>query len=151
MKSGGILRLVFKKEGFKTLAGKLTLAESYLYKWCKPDNGKDGGGLNPLERVWQIIAATGDLRPLHWLCEQCGGHFVRNPTLKVWRAVTLLKATAEVIGHIGKFQTHLAQAEREGHISAAAAEQLRADWEELKAVLESFVVACERGAFRWGA
>ena len=148
MKSYEVMWAFRKQAGAKMVAGAVGLAKSHTDKWCRPVGAGETGELNPLDRVAQMLALPGGRELVKWLCGKAGGYFVRNPALKVWRALTLLKANAVVIGHIAKFQSHLAQAEQDGRISPAAAEQLRADWDEAKAELESFVCACERGAFR---
>jgi hypothetical protein len=143
MKSFEVLRRVFKQVGCKNIPGELKLSLSLIHQWAR------GTVRNPLEVVARMSDFPGGQALLDWLCQRKGGFFVRNPSLKVWRAMTLLKATAVVVGHFCKFQSHLAQADERGRIEPAAAEQLRADWEELKSEVESFVVACERGAFRY--
>jgi hypothetical protein len=151
MKSYEVMQAFRKQAGAKMVAGALALSKSYTDKWCRPVGAGETGELNPLDRVVQMLNLPGGLELVKWLCRKAGGFFVRNPAVKVWRALTLLKATAVVIGQIAKFQTQLAQAEQDGRISPAAAEQLRADWEAAKAELESFVGACQRGAFRCAA
>jgi hypothetical protein len=150
MKSHEVLRMVLKQFGFKRAAAELKLAPAYLYNWCNPDGGKANGSLNPLERLLSVMRLTGDLRPLHWLCEQCGGFFVKNPPASPSPAA-LNAAENQVIHAQSEFAACVTAAAGKGGITAAEAAELRVRWEQVKSATEGFVQACERGSFRCGA
>jgi hypothetical protein len=147
MKSNEVLRDVFKKHGTKKIAGGLGLAVSFIYKWCQPDGGKASGGLNPLERIAALIRITGDLRPLHWLCEQFGGYFVANPKARPHPSRDLVLAENDVMSDFGEMLEVIARAARDKVITPSESADIRAEWERLKSLAESFVVCCEHGDF----
>ena len=148
MKSFELLRDIFKKHGVKKIAPAMGTAVSSLYKWCQPDGGKSAGGWNPLERVASLMRVTGDLRPLHWLCEQFGGYFVLNPKGKSQHPAALLPAENRVIHEFADLIGLITQAVKDGKITSVEARGIRAEWERLKSVTEGFVSECEEGDFQ---
>ncbi len=76
MKSYMVLRKAFKKVGSKAVAAELKLSPSLVYQWSRGRAGQSAAA-NPLDRVAQLVALTGDAGLLDWLCAQAGGLFVR--------------------------------------------------------------------------
>lgn len=150
MASHELLHELFVKPQVKNLAVKLGRSAVLLYKWAQPRAGDNSGKKNPVDWVVELMQLT-DERLVRWICARAGGFFVKNPALTVWRALTLVKAAGAVLMCLVQFQGRLLQAQQDGRVSSKAAEDLRAAWEELKSEAESFVQACERGAFRLGA
>ncbi len=74
MESHEVLREIFKKTSAKQIAADLQLSLSLIYKWAEPPSDDSGSGANnPLDRVGQLIKATGDARIAQWVAEQTGG------------------------------------------------------------------------------
>ena len=161
MKSFEVMRALRRLAGAKVVAAAVGLSKSHTDKWCRPTGGMETGELNPLDRMEQLQRLPGGLALLDWLCQRAGGFFVRNPAPKTGRSATgrareararaLLAAHSQAEEQLAQFKLDVARAVQDGQVTAAEAAQLRSDWEVVKSELESFVVACERGAFRLGA
>jgi hypothetical protein len=151
MKSHELLKSIIKPYGCKAAAALLGLSLSIIHKWTSPRADGRSAELNPLDRLLKLIQATKDLRPLHWLCEQCGGYFVKFQSLKVWRKLTLAKAVAVVLARLGNYVTLLAQAELAGKVSPELEAKLAAAWQEILTEGGSFMAALKQGAFRCAA
>ena len=148
MKSHELLKSIIKPYGCKQVASALKLSLSIIHKWTQPRPDGRSAELNPLDRLLALMQATKDLRPLHWLCEQCGGYFVKHLPLKVWRKLTLAKAVAVVLASMGKYVTLMAQAELAGKVSPEMEAKLAVAWQEILTEGGSFMAALKRGAFR---
>ena len=77
MESYEVLRQAFKKVGCKTVAQELRLSVSLVHQWSRGNHGHSEA-VNPLERMAQLVALTGNDELLDWLCAQRGGRFVRR-------------------------------------------------------------------------
>lgn len=152
MQSYEVLREAAEKVGVKALAADLRLSPALVYKWCQESSETDpdsSGARNPLDRLAEIIRATGDTRVANWLCHEAGGFFVGNPRLSE-RAVDeeLLITTQRMVQEFGELLGTVSRSIRDdGFISSDEADHIRRAWESLKSVNESFVVACERGVY----
>ncbi len=152
MKSHEILKTAADTIGVKALAGKLNLSPALVYKWCQESNKEDpdsSGARNPLDRLAEIVQATGDERVVNWLCHEAGGFFVHNPrahdrdneTELLRRTQALVKEFSELLS------TVTSSIEDDGQIEDKEADLIRRKWETLKTTAESFVVACETGCY----
>ena len=83
MKSHEVLKQVILAVGAKRLASHLKISSSLVHKWCADPvvDGEcgSGGARNPLDCVVDLCENTGDRRPIEWLCQAVGGHFVEDP------------------------------------------------------------------------
>lgn len=149
MESHEVLGQSFKELGVKHLASEMGLSVPLLYKWCQPNEGKgDSGAVNPLDRVAEIVRLTGDRRPLEWLCTQAGGFFVADgppteaklPAL-VQQTHRILKEFSELIEAIS---TGMAD---DGRIDRLETKRIREEWQQMKTIVEGFVMACEKGCY----
>jgi hypothetical protein len=146
MKSHELLRQVFKKVGCKNVAQELKLSLSLIHQWSRPRGGRSDA-INPLDRTAELLRLTGDLRPLHWLCEQAGGYFVSNPKTRPHPSHDLVRAENDVMTDFGEMLEVIARAARDKVITNRESAAIRAEWERLKSLAESFVVCCEHGDF----
>src|SRR5476649_1293751 len=78
MESHHVMKEVLKKSSAKHVAAEMGVSLSLVYKWTEQE--AEGGTYNPLERVGQLLRATGDARLAQWVCEQTDGFFIHNPT-----------------------------------------------------------------------
>ncbi|AKJ63458.1 phage regulatory CII family protein [Kiritimatiella glycovorans] len=146
MESHEIFREAMNRTGIKTIAGHLRLSTSLLYKWCQPSDTPDASGAaNPLDRVRHFCAFTGDASPVMWLCEQCGGYFVRNPDPgEAPPDLMMLDETRRIVREFSQlFDAITKSLDEDGTVSPCEAERIRREWEDLKRVGEGFVRACE--------
>ena len=147
MESHEVLREIFKKTSAKQIAADLQLSLSLIYKWAEPPSDDSGSGANnPLDRVGQLIKATGDARIAQWVAEQTGGFFIRNPA-SLNHPGQLIPLTTGIVEEFADMLTTIATSASDNKITPEEAKKIRARWEELKSVTESFVRACESGNF----
>ena len=112
-----------------------------------PSSAAGGGPTNPLLRADQLIQSTGDPEIIRWLCQRAGGFFVRNPKAHDGRPDQLMPATNHIVREFADLLSVISQASADNSISKPEADSIRARWEALKSVTESFVSHCERGNF----
>jgi len=150
MESYEVLKRAASEIGVKCLAADMGLSSSLVYKWCQAKEGRYASGAeNPLDRVRKICALTGDHRPIAWLCEQINGYYVKNPDLAEEPELPLLRVTQEILKEFSELLDVVSDSiENDGKVDAGEAARIRKEWEDLKSVTESFVTACERGAYR---
>ena len=149
MHSHELLREVFQGCSPKQVAAELGLSLSMIYKWAEPGDAALGSGsTNPLDRVDALIQCTNDTRLVHWICQRAGGFFIRNPKTTNPHPSYLIPATNEIVQEFADLLAVVASAAADNQITEKEAKQIRARWEELKAVTETFVACCEDGNFR---
>ena len=150
MQSHELLKDVLKRTSAKQIAADMNLSLSLIYKWAEPPGEVAGSGSsNPLDRIEQLLKATGDKRIAHWVCAQAGGFFIENPPARVPGA-SLVPATNEIVRDFAELLGVITAASADQQVTPAEAKTIRARWEELKSVTEGFVQAAEKGTFRDG-
>jgi len=147
MQSHELLREVFQRTSPKQVAADLGLSLSMIYKWAEPDEGGGSGAANPLDRLEALVKSTGDRRIVQWLCQRAGGFFILNPKTHRPHPAYLIPATNEIVQEFADLLAVIAGAAADNQITRQEAEDIRARWEELKAVTETFVACCEQGNF----
>lgn len=148
MQSHEVLREVLKSTSAKQIAADLNLSLSLIYKWAEtPDPEALSQSFNPLDRVDQLFRSTQDLRLIHWICERSGGFFIRNPKTVSGHSDQLMPATNEIVQEFADLLAVVSSASSDLSVNAAEARKIRARWEQLKTVTETFVRCCEEGNF----
>lgn len=147
MQSHELLREVFQQTSAKQIAADLDLSLSTIYKWAEPDEHDGSGMANPLDRIEALLRSTGDKRLVQWICQRAGGFFILNPKTTKPHPDYLIPATNEIVQEFADLLSVIAFAAADNQITRKEAESIRARWEELKSVTESFVVCCEEGNF----
>ena len=148
MQSHELLREVFQKGSAKQAAAELGLSLSMIYKWAEsPGEASGSGTANPLDRIEALHRCTGDLRIVQWICQRAGGFFIKNPRNNYPHPEYLIPATNEIVQEFADLLAVIATAAADNQINQSEAKAIRARWEELKAVTESFVHCCEQGNF----
>lgn len=147
MHSHELLREVIQKTSVKQIASDLNLSQSMIYKWAESDDGEGSGAVNPLDRIEQLIRSTQDRRLVQWICERAGGFFILNPKTNKPHPEYLIPATNEIVQEFADLLQVVAVAASDNQITPKEAANIRARWEELKSVTESFVACCEQGNF----
>ncbi len=151
-KSFEVLKQVISKVGVKKVAAELNVSQSLVYKWCQesrnPEAWLPSGASNPLDRIQKIYELTEDQDLLNWICQLGQGYFVKNPhqpvnvDSRVMNNIHLLiKEFSETLDAISRSYGE------DRRISCDEAKSIRKEWEDLKGVGESFVLACESGRF----
>ena len=149
MQSHELLREVFQQCSPKQVAAELGLSLSMIYKWAEPgDPAAGSGSTNPLDRIDALIQCTNDTRIAQWLCQRAGGSFIRNPKTTHSHPSYLIPATNEIVQEFADLLAVVAAAAADNQITQKESQQIRARWEDLKSVTETFVACCEQGNFR---
>ena len=149
MQSHELLREVFQKCSPKQVAATLGLSLSMIYKWAEPgDPAAGSGSTNPLDRIDALIQCTDDTRLVQWVCQRAGGFFIRNPKTTHPHPSYLIPATNEIVQEFADLLAVVAAAAADNQVTEKESKQIRARWEELKSVTETFVACCEEGNFR---
>jgi hypothetical protein len=149
MQSHEVLREVFQQCSPKQVAADLGLSLSMIYKWAEPpDQAAGSGSANPLGRIDSLMRCTNDRRLVQWICERAGGFFILNPKTNRPHPSYLIPATNEIVQEFADLLAVVAAAAADNQITQKEAQQIRARWEELKSVTESFVACCEEGSFQ---
>ena len=146
MESHEVLREALKATSAKQIASDMNLSLSLVYKWTEAP-APDAASHNPLDRIDQLIQSTRDRRILQWLCERSGGFFIRNPKARHPHPDDLIPATNEIVQEFADLLAVVASSASDNAINAAEASRIRARWEQLKGVTETFVRSCESGNF----
>lgn len=129
------------------MASDLQLSTSLVYKWCQ-ERDEDSGANNPLDRLKKFIEVTGNRAPIEWLCQQFGGFYVINPLSEGECNEPALSATQSMLREFSDILAEVSKSLADDNsISPQEATKIRKEWEELKALTESFVVACEAGVY----
>lgn len=147
MKSHEILKQAFEQSSPKAIASDLGVSLSLVYKWAQEPSESGSGSRNPLDRILEIHEHTGHLPIIEWLCEQCGGYFVRNPESLCEQGYEVLPATNEIVGQFSGLLTRISQAALDNSITPDEAQDIRQCWDKLKSFAEGFVRCCEEGDF----
>ena len=152
MRSHEVLREAADEIGVKALAAKLRLSPALVYKWCQesnPDDPDASGARNPLDRLSEVVEATGSTKVVNWLCNRANGFFVPNPDSQIDCVDTqLLLNTQRLVEEFSRLLSTVTKSiEDDGFIDAREAAHIREAWESLKGMAESFAVACESGHF----
>jgi len=147
MQSHELLKEILKKTSAKKIAADMGLSLSLIYKWAEPPADSSGSGANnPLDRIEQLLRSTSDHRLAQWVCERAGGFFITNPEAKP-HPFSLIPATNDIVQEFADMLQVIALAAADQKITPAEAKSIRARWEELKSVTESFVHSAELGNF----
>lgn len=152
MRSHEVLRKAADTVGVKSLAGTLRLSPALVYKWCQewdPNDPDASGARNPLDRLKDIVDATGDVDVINWLCGQADGFFTRNSRdLTSDMGTELVRTTQRLVNEFSQLLLTVTKSiEDDGEIEPAEAERIRDTWELFKRTVESFTVACENGVY----
>jgi|WetSurMetagenome_2_1015567.scaffolds.fasta_scaffold720530_1 hypothetical protein len=148
MTSYEAIRKATKRLGVKMIADHMNLSPSLLYKWSEPPQSDGKNNINPLDRVAQLYALTGEVAPIAWLCEQANGFFIRNPPPTGQKPMLLIKASQKILKEFSEMLAVISHSlDDDQMVDSKEAKSIRQTWEELKMVTEAFVTACENGAY----
>lgn len=145
MKSHEVIKETVDSLGAKKVASELGVSLSLLYKWSEPTD--ESGAANPLDRVAQLSRITNDPRCVMWLCQQMDGVYVKNPATLAGK-LDVLRETQRLLKEFSDVLMAVSTAWEDAKVSKEEAEKIRAEWDELKSIAETFVVACENAGKR---
>ena len=155
MKSYEVIRNAVDEPGVKAVAAALKVSPALVYKWCEPpaeaDDPEQSGAKNPLDRVREMFMLTKDIRLIRWLCNEAGGFFISNPVPELRRTLdeTIFGETRSMVRDFSELLDAVTEAvDDDPGIDADEADEIRQRWEDLKACVERFVIASEKGHYR---
>jgi hypothetical protein len=155
MKSYEVIRLAVDEPGVKSVAAALKVSPALVYKWCEqPADSEDpdqSGAKNPLDRVREMYALTKDIRLIRWLCNEAGGFFISNPDPEMRRPLdeSVFAETRSMVRDFSELLDAVTEAvDDDPGIDPNEADEIRQRWEDLKACVERFTVAAEKGHYR---
>ncbi|MCM8530585.1 MAG: hypothetical protein NE330_05430, partial [Lentisphaeraceae bacterium] len=127
----------------------MSLSTSLIYKWCQSKSYNAGAADNPLDRLAHLYELTEDDNVIRWMCGVADGYFVKNPQTEEKDESTLFDATQCILTEFSEMLSAISKSTADdGCISKKEAEEIRAEWEDLKSIAENFVTSCEKGHFR---
>ena len=146
MDSHEVIKEALAKTSPKAVASELGVSLSLVYKWAQPNTELGSGSRNPLDRIHKLMELTDEEQIIHWLCQQAGGHFVRNPDSgnETYRYAP---ATNEIVHQFAELLQVITKAAEDNVITPDESEHIRRVWDELKMLTEGFVQACEERRF----
>ncbi len=157
MKSYEVIKAAVEEIGVKPVAAALRVSTALVYKWCEPpakeEETEQSGARNPLDRLRELLRLTGDTRLVRWLCNEAGGFFVLNPETQIAKPVEeqIFTQTRSMVRDFSELLDAVTESvEDDSNIDAGEAVQIREKWEDLKACVEQFVLAAERGHYQVG-
>lgn len=143
-----VLKETIAIKGAKAIAAEMNLSTPMVYKWCQLSSDEGSGARNPLDNTLFICQQTGDSAPVDWLCEQLNSYRVNNYKSEHPVAENLPENLQSIIKEFSDLlSTASTSFEKGNDITRKEADQIRKEWQELKSIGESFVAACEQGAF----
>ncbi|MGA2502213.1 MAG: hypothetical protein ABSH20_31100 [Tepidisphaeraceae bacterium] len=155
MKSYEVIQHAVEEPGVKAVAAVLRVSPALVYKWCEPpaasDDPEQSGAKNPLDRVREMYTLTRDIRLVRWLCNEAGGFFCANPTVNPGEQIdqSIFTESRAMVRDFSELLNAVTESyEDDSQIDPEEAELIRQKWEDLKACVEKFVAACERGHYR---
>ncbi len=148
MESYEVLKRAMRKTTPKAVAAELGVSLSLVYKWAEKPIELGVGSRNPLDRLLQIMALSGDTGIVEWLCRQQNGHFVKDPDVSGHHIEHVLPATQEIIGQFSNLLNEISAAADDHSVSQQEAGEIRECWDKLKSYAEGFVRCCENGDFK---
>lgn len=128
----------------KHIAKHMGVSASMLYKWREPASSGSGQP-NPLERVANLILATGDERIVDWLAQKAGGHFIRIESSS--HTPILARDANALIKEFSLLIAEVVGAAEDNRILPDESQILRTKWNALSKRTEAFVRACEKGSY----
>src|SRR5689334_19340249 len=154
MKSYEVIRKAVDEPGVKAVAAALKVSPALVYKWCEPPaeegDPDQSGAKNPLDRVRELYLQTKEKGLINWLCNEAGGFFVANPIKGQDRSLdeSIFGETRAMVRDFSELlDTITASVEDDTSIDLNEADEIRQKWEDLKALVERFVIGCEKGFY----
>ena len=140
MESKEALKKACEERGVKEIAESLKISPTAIYNQINDPDKND-----ILNKFVDFVNASGNDTAIEWVCEELNGIFVKNPNVVATQdsmtppyVPNALKEFSDVLLEIGK-------AMEDGKVTVDEAAKIRKEWDELKIVLERFVLACEFG------
>ncbi len=140
MNSKEALKKSCKKRGVKEIAESLKISPTAIYNQINDPDKSD-----ILNRFVDFTNACENDIPVEWVSEQLNGIFVRNPNVIAKHDSMTPSYVPAALKEFSDVIREISNAMIDEKITPDEAEKIRKEWDELKIVLERFVLACEFG------
>ena len=154
MKSYEVIRSAVDEPGVKAIAAAMKVSAALVYKWCEPPadatDPDQSGAKNPLDRVRDLYVNTKDKKLIDWLCHEAGGFFVPNPDNDPSKSLDerVFAETRNMVRDFSELLDTITESlEVTPGIDLGEADQIREKWQDLKSLVERFVIGCEKGFY----
>jgi hypothetical protein len=154
MKSYEVIRRAVDEPGVKAVAAALKVSPALVYKWCEPPaeegDPDQSGARNPLDRVRELYMQTKEKSLINWLCNEAGGFYVVNPQKDEGRSLdaAIFGETRAMVRDFSELLDTITESyENDPGIDRDEAGAIREKWEDLKSLVERFVIGCEKGFY----
>ena len=139
MNSKEAMREACEELGIKAVADALEISPSAIYNQINDETKKD-----ILGRFVDFVNACGNDVAIQWACGELNGFFVPNPETRVAERIDP-DCVPEALKEFGDVIKVIGDAMRDGKVTRKEAEGIRREWDELKVLLETYVLSCEMG------
>ena len=141
MDSKEALKQSCEERGVKEIAESLRISPTAIYNQINDPEKND-----ILNKFVDFVNACGNDIPIKWVCEQLNGIFVKNPDIIVAEHDSMTPPyVPEALKEFSDVIREISNAMVDEKVTADEAASIRKEWDELKIVLERFVLACEFG------
>ena len=139
MNSKEAMREACDESGIKAVADVLGISSSAIYNQINDPDKSD-----ILGKFVEFVNATGNDVAINWACAELNGFFVKNPETQVPESMDP-NCVPEALKEFGDVIKVIGTALSDGRVTRKEAESIRREWDELKMLLETYVLSCEMG------
>lgn len=140
MNSKEAMKIACQKIGVKVVAESLGLSPTAIYNQINDENKND-----ILQKFVDFVSACEDDTPIKWACEELNGIFVKNPDISVKQNNIMRNCVSDSLKEFSDVIKEIGEAMEDRKVTPDEAKKIRKEWEELKLLLETFVLSCEFG------
>lgn len=126
--------------GVKGVADNLGISPTAIYNQINDKNKVD-----ILRRFVDFCDATENNQAIRWACEELNGVYIANPSLSIKHGDMDQNCISSAVREFGEVLQEIGAATQDGQVTQDEAVKIRKEWEDLKRLLEGFVLACECG------
>ncbi len=138
MNSKDAMREACKDVGIREIAEVLEMSPSNFYNQINDPNRKD-----LLSKFVDFCNACENDKAIAWASEELNGTFVKNPDISHPKLQDPNECISTSLKEFGDIVREINLAAKDQKISKEETASIRKEWEELKVVMESFVLSHE--------
>ena len=140
MNSKEALKLACDERGVKEIAENLKISSTAIYNQINDPDKND-----ILNKFVDFVNACGNDIPIQWAAAELNGIFLKNPDIEAKKEEIRQRYVPEALQEFGNVIKEIGEAMADGKVTPEEAESIRREWDKLKILLETFVLACEFG------
>ena len=140
MNSKEALKKSCEDRGVKEIAESLKISPTAIYNQINDPKKND-----ILNKFVDFANACENNIPVEWVAEQLNGVFVRNPNVVAKHDSMTPPYIPAALKEFSDVIREISNAMLDEKITPEEAAKIRKEWDELKIILERFVLACEFG------